>query len=279
MNKTIPALLASLALASFAGAAPKIESENWIWSDVPAQSFDADWNIPEDNGGAKKGWEFEGYPVGNGRIGAMVLGNPLRERIALNEISLWTGGENAGGNCSGYSYGPTAGRDAFGSYQPFGDLLIESPGLDSPKDFVRALSLAEGVAVTSFKKDGVEYVREVFASKPQNVIAVVYRPAKKEKGKITANIALSPNHNAKISAQGNRLTMSGTLANDMKFAANVLVVADGGSVSARGGSEEIQVKYVGNGDNMRASFDGNKLPKIAVKDANRVVVLVAVNTG
>ncbi len=278
MNKTIPALVATFALSAFVGAAPKIESENWIWSDVPAQSFDANWSIPEDNGGAKKGWEFEGYPVGNGRIGAMVLGNALRERIALNENSLWSGGENAGGNCSGYSYGPLAGRDAFGSYQPFGDLLIESPGLDSPKEFVRALSLADGIAITSFKKDGVEYVREVFASKPQNVIAVVYRTAKKEKGKITANFALSPNHTARISAQGNRLTMAGTLANGMKFAANVLVLADGGSVSARGGNTEIPVKYVGGGDNLRASVDGAKLPKISVKDANRVVVLIAMNT-
>jgi len=278
MNKTIPALIATFALSAFVGAAPKIESENWIWSDVPAQSFDANWSIPEDNGGAKKGWEFEGYPVGNGRIGAMVLGNALRERIALNENSLWSGGENAGGNCSGYSYGPLAGRDAFGSYQPFGDLLIESPGLDSPKEFVRALSLADGIAITSFKKDGVEYVREVFASKPQNVIAVVYRTAKKEKGKITANFALSPNHTARISAQGNRLTMAGTLANGMKFAANVLVLADGGSVSARGGNTEIPVKYVGGGDNLRASVDGAKLPKISVKDANRVVVLIAMNT-
>lgn len=278
MNTTIPTLIGALTLSAFVSAAPKIESENWIWSDVPAQSFDANWSIPEDNVGAKRGWEFEGYPVGNGRIGAMVLGNALRERIALNENSLWSGGENAGGNCSGYSYGPLAGRDAFGSYQPFGDLLIESPGMDSPKDFVRALSLADGIAFTSFKKDGVEYLREVFASKPQNVIAVVYRTAKKEKGKITATFALSPNHTARISAQNNRLTMAGTLANGMKFAANVLVLADGGSISASGGNTEIPVRYVGGGDNLRASVNGEKLPKISVKDANRVVVLIAMNT-
>ena len=172
MKKSISGICFTLAIASLLQAAPKIESENWIWSDVPAQSFNADWSIPADNVGAGKGWEPEGYPVGNGRIGAMILGNAERERIALNEISLWTGGENAGGNCSGYSYGPTAGRNAFGSYQPFGDLLIESPGLDAPKDFVRALSLAEGIAYTSFKKDGVEYTREVFASTSLVVFAV-----------------------------------------------------------------------------------------------------------
>ena len=276
MKKPISGICFTLAIAALLQAAPKIESENWIWSDVPAQSFNADWSIPADNVGAGKGWEPEGYPVGNGRIGAMILGNAERERIALNEISLWTGGENAGGNCSGYSYGPTAGRNAFGSYQPFGDLLIESPGLDAPKDFVRALSLAEGIAYTSFKKDGVEYTREVFASTPQDVIAVVYRASKK--GKITANIALSPNHTAKLSASGNVLTMSGTLANDLNFAAHVSVIAEGGTVSASGGSEKIDVSYAGKGDNMQADFDRNKLPKISVKNADSLVILVAMNT-
>lgn len=276
MSYKIPAILSILALASFLNAAPKIESENWIWSDTPAQSFNADWSIPADNVGAGKGWEPEGYPVGNGRIGAMILGNAARERIALNEISLWTGGENAGGNCSGYGYGPTADRNAFGSYQPFGDLLIESPGLDAPKDFVRALSLAEGVAYTSFKQNGVEYTREVFASTPNDVIAVVYRASKK--GKINVNLALSPNHTAKISAGGDSITMTGTLANDLKFAANLTVIAEGGSVSASGGSTQIPVTYTGSGDNMSANFDRTKLPKISVKDADSLIILVALNT-
>jgi len=274
--KSVSTALASLALASLLNAAPKIESEHWIWSDVPAQSFNEDWSIPWDNVGAGKGWEPEGYPIGNGRIGAMILGNAERERIALNEISLWTGGENTRGNCSGYSYGPTAGRDSFGSYQPFGDLLIKSPGLGGTKDFVRALSLSEAIAYTSFKKDGVEYTREVFASKPNDVIAVVYRAS--QKGKISTEIAIAPNHNVKISANGNHLLMTGTLANGMKFAAKVAVLTDGGSVSAAGGSVSIPVKYEGGGDNQKSVYDGKRLPKISVKDANRLVVLVAMNT-
>ena len=31
-------------------------------------------------------------PLGNGRLGAMVYGNPHKERIVLNEISMWSGG-------------------------------------------------------------------------------------------------------------------------------------------------------------------------------------------
>ena len=33
-------------------------------------------------------WE-EALPVGNGRIGAMVFGNPTKERLQLNDDSLW----------------------------------------------------------------------------------------------------------------------------------------------------------------------------------------------
>ena len=36
-------------------------------------------------------WE-EALPLGNGRIGAMVFGNPLQEVYQLNEETLWSGG-------------------------------------------------------------------------------------------------------------------------------------------------------------------------------------------
>jgi len=39
-------------------------------------------------------WESEALPVGNGRIGAMIYGDPLSERMQFNDITLWTGGAN-----------------------------------------------------------------------------------------------------------------------------------------------------------------------------------------
>ena len=64
-------------------------------------------------------WESQAQPIGNGRIGAMVFGNPIRERIQFNDASLWTGGAN-----------PSGGYDVneFGAYQNFGDLFIEMNG-------------------------------------------------------------------------------------------------------------------------------------------------------
>ena len=34
----------------------------------------------------------EALPIGNGRLGAMVFGDARRERLALNEDTLWSGG-------------------------------------------------------------------------------------------------------------------------------------------------------------------------------------------
>src|SRR5438105_840293 len=44
-----------------------------MWYDQPARHFS------------------QSLPLGNGRLGAMVFGDPVQERIVLNEISLWSG--------------------------------------------------------------------------------------------------------------------------------------------------------------------------------------------
>ncbi|WP_299780716.1 glycoside hydrolase N-terminal domain-containing protein [uncultured Formosa sp.] len=51
-----------------------------MWYDVPS----ADWN--------------EALSLGNGRLGAMVYGNPTQENIQLNESTLWAGGPHSNNN-------------------------------------------------------------------------------------------------------------------------------------------------------------------------------------
>ncbi|HEY5233768.1 MAG TPA: glycoside hydrolase N-terminal domain-containing protein, partial [Verrucomicrobiae bacterium] len=36
----------------------------------------------------------EALPIGNARMGALIFGSPARERLSLNEDSLWTGTDN-----------------------------------------------------------------------------------------------------------------------------------------------------------------------------------------
>ncbi|RYX84123.1 glycosyl hydrolase [bacterium] len=62
----------------------------------------------------------EALPIGNGRLGALVFGGVERERLAFNEISLWTGDENPSGDYE------TAGM---GAYQAFGDLFVSLSGI------------------------------------------------------------------------------------------------------------------------------------------------------
>ena len=38
----------------------------------------------------------EALPIGNGRLGAMVYGDPVHERLSLNDITLWTGEPDKG---------------------------------------------------------------------------------------------------------------------------------------------------------------------------------------
>src|SRR5271165_4084031 len=105
----------------------------------------------------------EALPVGNGRLGAMVFGGVSRERLQLNEETLWTGGPYSQVTpeacqhledvralifAGQYAEAETlAERTLMGrplkqmSYQPAGDLWIEQ---DLPGDAVgyrRALNL------------------------------------------------------------------------------------------------------------------------------------------
>ena len=40
----------------------------------------------------------EALPLGNGRLGAMVFGNPAEELIQLNENTIWAGSPNSNDN-------------------------------------------------------------------------------------------------------------------------------------------------------------------------------------
>jgi len=57
----------------------------------------------------------EALPVGNGKLGGMIHGDPAVERVVLNESSLWTGDEKTA----------TGGYDQMGSYQTLGSLCVD----------------------------------------------------------------------------------------------------------------------------------------------------------
>jgi alpha-L-fucosidase 2 len=73
-----PHLIAATLFAGLIQAAAGIETQadpaTTLWYGSPATS-----------------WEREALPIGNGRLGAMIFGGLGRDRIALNEESVWSG--------------------------------------------------------------------------------------------------------------------------------------------------------------------------------------------
>lgn len=96
---------------------------------------------------AEKAWASHALPLGNGRLGCMIFGDPFSEHLQFNVDSLWTGDEN-----------PSGDYNSMGEYQNFGDLRIslDAPVNEKRTEVVAAsdhtpYTAAEGIA---FSTDG-----------------------------------------------------------------------------------------------------------------------------
>jgi alpha-L-fucosidase 2 len=202
-------------------------------------------------------WE-EALPVGNGRLGGMVFGGVVEDRIQLNEQTIWAGD---GATPIPVDQGKSlpeirqllfegkyteaqalvrrtllAGQPGNGnSYQTLGDLALTFPSGEDPVDYQRSLDLDSAVAVTTFKLNGVSYRREVFSSAVDQVLVV--RLSSDAKGKIHFAAKLQ-RPEAKLETVGaNVLVMTGRASKEqgVKFAAALKAIAEGGSVAVRDG--------------------------------------------
>jgi len=136
----------------------------------------------------------EALPIGNGRQGAMIFGNPLNEHFQLNENTLYSGEPSSTyKNVNIQNDLPQvikmleqekyAEADKFVTenwlgrlhqcYQPFGDLHFSFEGDENQvTNYYRELDIVNSVAKVSYTLDGVNYSREVFASFPDQLIIV-----------------------------------------------------------------------------------------------------------
>lgn len=169
----------------------------------------------------------EALPIGNGRMGGLIFGAPERERININEDSLWTGDEN-----------PTGNDKMKGSYQSFGNVFISLPGHGTNSNYRRDLNLTEASAHVSYEVGGVKFQREFFCSHPAGVLVGHFTAD--QPGSYSGVIELADLHDAKAAADGERLIASGALSNGLKFEWQLRVLHDGGSVQARGASLEFK---------------------------------------
>ena len=75
-----------------------------IWFDTP-NSLDgrAIWLRADGSGmNPDREWENASLPIGNGSLGANILGSVAAERITLNEKTFWKGGPNTAGGADYY---------------------------------------------------------------------------------------------------------------------------------------------------------------------------------
>lgn len=171
---------------------------------------------------------LEALPIGNGRIGAMIDGGLVRERIILNESSMWSGSRENGNRedaaaclekirellreghnyeaeqlfyshftCSGSGSNFGHGADAaYGCYQMAGILNISSfqalsfgrETCYAVENYRRILDLNEGVVYTEFVNQGVKYRREYIASKSRETLYLHFTAS--EKKKISLSVGL-----------------------------------------------------------------------------------------
>ena len=165
-------------------------------------------------------WASEAYPIGNGRMGAMLFGGTKSARFQFNVDSLWTGDENPTGHYN-------EADATFGAYQNFGELVIELEGdsVEKPTNYSRRLDLARGVHTTEWHgADGTRYRRETFASHPAEVIAI--RLTADGPSKLTGIVRLIDAHGAKPTtdlrpkADSNGVTITGSLPNGLRYHAS-----------------------------------------------------------
>ncbi|MDQ0116754.1 glycoside hydrolase family 95 protein, partial [Paenibacillus harenae] len=169
----------------------------------------------------------EALPVGNGRLGAMVFGGIEKERIALNEDTLWSGypgdWNNPGAKAAlpkvreliaqeKYEEADRLCKEMMGpytqSYLPFGDLhIVMDHGQLSRRGYNRKLDLSTGIATVAYNVGGVPFTREIFATHPDQ--AIVVRLTAGKEGFLSFRAKLDSPLRYTSKADGDHFTISG----------------------------------------------------------------------
>ncbi|MGG1553407.1 glycoside hydrolase family 95 protein [Paenibacillus ferrarius] len=159
----------------------------------------------------------EALAVGNGRLGGMVYGGAMQERIQLNEDTLWSGqpiNPKDPNEKGGAEYLEEVRRLVFAgnypeaqdiiekhmlgqwseSYQSMGELRLEMEGNFEIADFRRELDLRDAVCRTSFTVNGARYLREVFVSAVDQVMVVRITADSPSKVTLLASLDSPLNH-------------------------------------------------------------------------------------
>ncbi|GJC78151.1 alpha-fucosidase A [Colletotrichum liriopes] len=174
--------VSSWALVSCTGLA--LSEARSLWSSVPATYGDtsADTYLLK-----------AGYPIGNGKLGAIPFGPPHEEKVNLNIDSLWAGGpfeasNYTGGNPTETKYqalpeirstifengtgdvSPLLGSgQSYGGNRVLANLTVAIDGVANYTSYKRTLDLATGIHTTNFAANGATYEITQLCSYPDQV--------------------------------------------------------------------------------------------------------------
>ncbi|MFV8341282.1 glycosyl hydrolase family 95 catalytic domain-containing protein [Flavobacterium sp. XS2P39] len=215
-----------------------------LWYDKPATI----WN--------------ESLPLGNGRLGAMVFGDPAVERLQLNEETIWAGSPNTNAHTKSLNALPLVRQLVFDGkydeaqelatkdimsqtnngmpYQTFGSVYISFPGHQNYSNYYRDLNIENATATVKYTVNGVVYTREILSSFSDQVIVV--KLSASQPGSITCNVFMnSPFDKTVPATQGNQIVLSGVSSTyeeqkgKVKFQGRVAAKNTGGAVSVSNG--------------------------------------------
>jgi alpha-L-fucosidase 2 len=202
---------------------------------------------------------LEALPIGNGRLGAMIFGRVTRERIQLNEETLWSGGPIDANNPNALKHLPRvrellwegryreaeelAKRFLMGDpmrikpYQTLGDLWMDlGVGAEEPgyEDYLRELDLEEGIVRVSYRMGDISFRREHFASWPDQVIVMRFESDKP--GAIRTHLNFTRESDAVCeTVEPNRLILRGKCdgGKGLDFRAELWALTENGGISVQ----------------------------------------------
>jgi alpha-L-fucosidase 2 len=163
-----------LGIAAYIGFGPQPQPPLELRYDEPAEHFE------------------ETLLLGNGRVGASLFGGVARERIYLNDATLWAGGPvDARMNPRAFEHLPEV-RQALAagdwraadrlvrqlqgkfseSYAPLGTLLMDLNHGSEADEYARVLDLASATATVDYHVNDTRYTRQAFVSHPDRILAI-----------------------------------------------------------------------------------------------------------
>jgi alpha-L-fucosidase 2 len=205
-----------------------------------------------------KQW-VEALPVGNGRLGAMIFGDPSNEVIQLNENTVWAGQPNRNDNTNARESLPVVRQLIFDGkykdaqdlvnenfisktshgmpYQTVGNLKLTFPGHENYSDYYRELDIDKAVVSSRYNLNGINYSTIAFASFPDQVIVI--RITADKPGSVSFSATLDRPSEVSVATTGDdEISMSGTTSDfdkvkgNVKFDARVRILTTGGKIES-----------------------------------------------